>query len=146
MNFQIVDRPVFAPQEDILGDTAGPQIDTGVELFGRRIYLGPRVVAEVRRLAEPDSCSIAERDEALERAKHAQARAETAEADNKELRAAEAEYQATRDALTNERAAHAALKDAYARLEAGDTRSAQERLIAATQRKPARKRPIATTK
>lgn len=148
MQFQIVDLPASHPQKDILGFTDGPLIDTGIELDrASRIYLGSRAVREVLRLVAPDMCPIAERDEALERAKGADARADTAEAQSKERAGSQAEYDRTRDELVTTKATLASLQTKYAELRSGGIKSPQERLIEAAKPEivtPKRKRARAS--
>ncbi len=144
--FYIVDRPELFPQTDVLGDAseaAGPYVDLNIELErATHLYLGARAVREIVKLAQPDLCSIKERDEALERAKTAQAYADQANAEAVLLRVAATQHQKTKDDLTNLQAAHGALQTAYAALEAGGTKTQQQLLSEATKPTPTRKRAV----
>jgi hypothetical protein len=48
--FTLTEHPALEPYTSLLGDGAGPVVDTGCELAGRRVYISRTEAGEIGRL------------------------------------------------------------------------------------------------
>jgi hypothetical protein len=111
MNFQVVDVPTVLPQECICQRGPKPPfIDTGIDVFERRIYLCALCVKEILTLADPERVPVAERDRALDDAKTVRARLAAQEEQLRALEVIRSDRDRAVALLEEERQAHASLK------------------------------------